>query len=67
MITGCPAQSVDLQLFDKDGNMIVTMMDDNALFGSYPVEDSMRIHVSLYKSNCGGMGGLVVRALIFHH
>lgn len=47
LITGCPAQSVDLQLFDKDGNMIVAMSDDDALFGSYPVDDGMRVHVSI--------------------
>ncbi|KXJ07531.1 Tubulin-folding cofactor B [Exaiptasia diaphana] len=45
LITGCPASSVDLQLFDKESNLIGPMNDDDALFGSYPVEDNMRIHV----------------------
>lgn len=36
---------MELQLMDREGNIIVIMNDDNALLGSYPVEDNSRIHV----------------------
>ncbi|XP_038075221.1 tubulin-folding cofactor B-like [Patiria miniata] len=45
MVTGSVSASMELQLFNKDGQLVVIMSDDNALLGSYPVEDGMRIHV----------------------
>ncbi|EDO40244.1 predicted protein [Nematostella vectensis] len=45
LITGCSSANVDLQLFDKDGKLVGVMDNDEAMLGSYPVDDNMRIHV----------------------
>ena len=46
MVTGSASSAMQLQLFNKDGVLVVVMSDDSAMLGSYPVEDGMRIHVS---------------------
>ncbi|XP_033633669.1 tubulin-folding cofactor B-like [Asterias rubens] len=45
MITGSSSAAMSLQLFNKDGHLVITMSDDAALLGSYPVDHGMRIHV----------------------
>ncbi|CAH1262275.1 TBCB [Branchiostoma lanceolatum] len=45
LITGCPTAHMDLQVFTKDNKLITTMDNNDALLGSYPVDDGMRIHV----------------------
>ena len=39
--------SMELQLLDQDGKLVTGMDNDGAMLGSYPVEDDMKIHVSL--------------------
>lgn len=34
-----------LQIFDKDNTLICDLSDNDALLGSYPIEDGMRLHV----------------------
>lgn len=46
MITGAPAGHQELQLMDRDDKKIGVLAPDDALLGSFPVEDGMRIHVS---------------------
>lgn len=45
LITGCSSVSMELQLMDKDGKLVTGMNNDDAMLGSYPIEDDMRIHV----------------------
>ncbi|XP_019627477.1 PREDICTED: tubulin-folding cofactor B-like isoform X1 [Branchiostoma belcheri] len=45
LITGCPAAHMDLQVFTKENKLVTTMDNNDALLGSYPVDDGMRIHV----------------------
>lgn len=45
LLTGGSSETMKLELFDKENKMICPLSDDNALFGSYPVEDGMRLHV----------------------
>ncbi|XP_071962305.1 tubulin-folding cofactor B-like isoform X2 [Antedon mediterranea] len=45
MIVGSSASYMELQLFDANGKLMVSMSDDAALLGSFPIEDNMRIHV----------------------
>ena len=45
---------MELQLFSRDNQMIQVMGDDSALLGSYPVDDGMRIHVSIIQGNLKG-------------
>ncbi len=35
-----------LEVYDKDDKLVCTLSDDNALLGSYQVDDGMRINVS---------------------
>lgn len=35
-----------LQLMDKEGKLVGALDNDEALLGSYPVDDGMKIHVS---------------------
>eukprot|EP00050_Salpingoeca_kvevrii_P022987 m.135921 g.135921 ORF g.135921 m.135921 type:complete len:241 (+) comp9897_c0_seq1:1349-2071(+) len=45
LITGAGAGYQDLRLFDADNNEICALSDNDAMLGSYPIEDYMRIHV----------------------
>lgn len=47
LITGCSAAATDLELYTSEGKLVGPINNDDALLGSYPVEDGMRIHVSL--------------------
>lgn len=42
---GAPASSMDLELFSTSDTLLQKLDDDNALLGSYPVDDDCRIHV----------------------
>ncbi|XP_077398200.1 tubulin-folding cofactor B [Festucalex cinctus] len=45
MVVGAPASSMDLELFSTSDTLLQKLDDDNALLGSYPVDDDCRIHV----------------------
>ncbi|XP_026994698.1 tubulin-folding cofactor B [Tachysurus fulvidraco] len=45
LVIGCPAASMDLQLFDTSDKFLQNIDDNEALLGSYPVDDNCRIHV----------------------
>ena len=46
LVTGAPATSMKLQVFGKDDKLVCDLDNNDALLGSYPVDDDMRIHVS---------------------
>ena len=45
LISGVPAGGMKLDVYNKDGQIICALDDDNALLGSYHVDDGCRIHV----------------------
>lgn len=45
MVVGVPASFVDLELFSVSDKFLQKMDDNEALLGSYPVDDDCRIHV----------------------
>ncbi|XP_069764847.1 tubulin-folding cofactor B isoform X2 [Narcine bancroftii] len=45
LIVGSPASCMDLELFTADDKFIGLLDQDDALLGSYPVDDGCRIHV----------------------
>ena len=36
-----------LEIFDKHDQMVCRLEDNEAMFGSFPVDDDMRLHVSM--------------------
>ncbi|MED6284929.1 hypothetical protein CHARACLAT_023878, partial [Characodon lateralis] len=42
---GVPASCMDLEIFSTTNKFLQKMDNDDALFGSYPVDDECRIHV----------------------
>ncbi|XP_056630869.1 tubulin-folding cofactor B [Diorhabda sublineata] len=45
LITGGSCNTMQIQAFDKDNKFICSLDDNNALLGSYPLDDGMRLHV----------------------
>ncbi|KAM4020786.1 tubulin-folding cofactor B [Anomaloglossus baeobatrachus] len=45
LVVGSPASCMDLQLFSTDNTFIQNLDQDDALLGSYPVDNGSRIHV----------------------
>lgn len=45
MITGGSAMAMQIAVFDKDDKVICNLDNDNALFGSFPVDNGCRLHV----------------------
>uniref|UniRef100_A0A0A9YKC9 Tubulin-folding cofactor B n=1 Tax=Lygus hesperus TaxID=30085 RepID=A0A0A9YKC9_LYGHE len=45
VVTGGSAATMKVKVFDKADKLICELTDDNALFGSYPIDEGMRIHV----------------------
>ncbi|XP_061714151.1 tubulin-folding cofactor B [Cydia pomonella] len=45
LVTGGNATTMKLKLFDSKNNYVCDIDNDNALIGSYPIDDGMRIHV----------------------
>lgn len=45
MIVGAPAASMDMELFSVSDTFLQLMDDNEAMLGSYPVDDGCRIHV----------------------
>lgn len=42
---GVPSSSMDLEIFSTTDRFLQKIDNDEALFGSYPVDDECRIHV----------------------
>ena len=47
LLTGASPGTMKLELFSKDNKLVCVLDNDAALLGSYPVDDGMRIHVSI--------------------
>lgn len=47
LVVGIPGSSMELQLFSTQDKFLLKLEDNDALLGSYPVDDDCRIHVSL--------------------
>jgi len=45
MISGGSALTMNITVFDKEDKLICRLDNDNALFGSYPVDDGCRLHI----------------------
>ncbi|XP_029426888.1 tubulin-folding cofactor B [Rhinatrema bivittatum] len=45
LVVGTPASCMDLELYDTDNRLLLRLDSDEALLGSYPVDDGCRIHV----------------------
>lgn len=45
MVIGSPPSCMDLELFSVTDKFLQKMDDNEALLGSYPVDDDCRIHV----------------------
>lgn len=45
MLTGGSSDTMQLELFTKDNKLVCPLNNDEALLGSYPIEDGMRLHV----------------------
>jgi len=46
LVTGASASSMVLEVYNQDKEFVCAMTNDNALLGSFPIDDGMRIHVS---------------------
>lgn len=47
LVTGGSAGSMSLEVFDVENRPVCHLTNDEALLGSYPVEENYRIHVSI--------------------
>lgn len=45
LLTGGSSDTMQLELFTKDNKLVCPLNNDEALLGSYPIEDGMRLHV----------------------
>lgn len=45
LLTGASSANMVIQLFSKDDKLVTELTDNDAILGSYPVDDGMRIHV----------------------
>ncbi|RVE55030.1 hypothetical protein evm_000450 [Chilo suppressalis] len=45
LVTGASAATMQLKVYDNKNNFICNIDNDEALLGSYPIDDGMRIHV----------------------
>ncbi|KAK3576773.1 hypothetical protein CHS0354_014587 [Potamilus streckersoni] len=45
LLTGSSAGNMKLEVYNKDNELICKLHNEEALLGSYPVDDGMRIHV----------------------
>lgn len=46
LFTGAQAGTMTIKVFNKDDELVCVLDNDNALLGSYPIDDGMRFHVS---------------------
>uniref|UniRef100_A0A8D0L8Z9 Tubulin folding cofactor B n=1 Tax=Sphenodon punctatus TaxID=8508 RepID=A0A8D0L8Z9_SPHPU len=45
LVVGSPASCMDLELYTADDKFVMKLDSDEALLGSYPIDDGCRIHV----------------------
>lgn len=45
LLTGGNSDTMQLEIFNKENKLICALSDNDALLGSYPVEDGVRLHV----------------------
>lgn len=45
LVTGGSAATMQIEAYDKDNRLVCKLSDNDALFGSYPIDDGMRLHV----------------------
>jgi len=45
LVTGASAASMVLEVYNQDKELVCTITNDNALLGSFPIDDGMRLHV----------------------
>ena len=52
MIVGTPASCMDIELFSVSDTFLQKLDDNDALLGSYHVDDDCRLHVCTVAINC---------------
>lgn len=45
LITGGSCSTMQIQAYDKDNKFVCSLVDDNALLGSFPLENGMRLYI----------------------
>lgn len=45
LLTGGSCGTMKVELYDKNNKFVCSLNDDNALLGSFPIDDGMRLHV----------------------
>lgn len=48
LLTGSQACNMRLELYNKENKLLGKVEDDDALLGSFPVDNGCRLHVSIY-------------------
>ena len=46
LLTGATAANMKLELYNNENTLLCKVDNDDAMLGSYPAEDGMRLHVS---------------------
>jgi tubulin-specific chaperone B len=46
LVTGAPWTSQIIEVYGKDDSFVCRLDNNDALLGSYPIDDNMRLHVS---------------------
>lgn len=46
VFTGAQTATMKIQVYNKDNELVCKLDTDEALLGSYPIDDGMRLHVS---------------------
>lgn len=39
-----------IKVYDRDDQLVCSLDDNNALVGSYPIDDGLRLHVSVLRA-----------------
>lgn len=47
LLTGGNPATMTIEVFDKNDKLVCKLTEGQRLLGSYPIDDGMRIHVSL--------------------
>ena len=46
LVTGASCASMVIEVYNKENQLVCVLDNENALIGSYPIDDGMRVHVS---------------------
>ena len=46
LLTGATPANMKLEVYSKENKLVCKIDNDDAMFGSFPVDDGMRLHVS---------------------